>query len=212
MVTGFMNTYGMRDALHSGKNRQEMPKAFPHQCHPSSSPDIPHRTEAEQMDQSSLCLRSLVLTPRHTPVYSLIHPHHRRFTPGTQLRKPHSTPGPCIALKSFSGNRVTQGSCQRWAPTLGKLAGLPGGQRGYTDTHIHVKYPLLPYQAPAMVEHGDDSRYNLALGHPKLVTAHMWAAGLLWARQGSPGYSSQLWLVYILEEKDSRSTGKVTKE
>ena len=71
-----------------------------------------------------------------------------------------------------------------------------------------MKHPLLPRQAPAMVEQGDD----LAPGHPKLVTAHMWAAGLLWARQGSQGYSSQLWLVYILEEKDRRSTGKVTKE
>lgn len=81
----------------------------------------------------------------------------------------------------------------------------------HTDTYIHVKHPLLPRQAPVMVEQRDDPRHSLAPGHPKLFTAHMWAAGLLWARQGSPGYGSELCLVYTLEEKDRRSTGKVTK-
>ena len=117
-----------------GKADRRCQKLFLTNAIPPPPQTFPSGTEAEQMDQSSLCLRSLVLNPQHTLVYSLIHPPHHWFTPGTKLRQPHSTPGPQSSQELPWEPRHTE-----LLPEMGSKPGetyrpLKGSERTHTHT------------------------------------------------------------------------------
>lgn len=127
-----------------GKTDKRCQRLFLTNAIPPPPPTFPSRTEAEQKDQSSLCLRSLVLTPQHTLVYSLIHPPHHWFTPRTKLRKPHSTPGP-----QSSQELPARDGLQAWGNWQASQ-----GVREDTDTQTHTRAQKYTHDASASVPPG----------------------------------------------------------